>query len=131
MRFQVPQFIEHEPKVVGPLTFRQFIFIGIPAAIGFFLYFLAPAFVFVIVTTIAGGIGMALAFIKIEGRPILVILLGAIGFFISPKKYIWQKGMKSRAATSQNTYGQSTSEAAPPKVKLVQKSKVGALSYKV
>ena len=66
MRFQVPQFIEHEAKVIGPLTFRQFIYLGIPAAIGFFLYFLAPFSVFLVVTVFTVGIGAILAFFKVE-----------------------------------------------------------------
>ncbi|TSC61742.1 MAG: SsrA-binding protein, partial [Parcubacteria group bacterium Athens0416_74] len=28
MQFQVPQFIEVEDKIVGPLTFKQFVFIA-------------------------------------------------------------------------------------------------------
>ena len=39
MQFHIPQFIEHELKILGPLTFRQTIFVGIAAAVCFVLYF--------------------------------------------------------------------------------------------
>jgi hypothetical protein len=39
MRFTVPQFIEHEAKIFGPLTFRQTVFMGSAAGASFFLYF--------------------------------------------------------------------------------------------
>lgn len=91
MRFQVPQFIEHEPKVIGPLTFKQFVYVGVPASIGFFLYFLAPFNVFLIATITLVAIGGSLAFFKVGGRSMPGFLMGATSFFIKPKQYIWRK----------------------------------------
>jgi hypothetical protein len=48
MRFSIPQFIEHTPKIIGPLTFKQFSFIGGAGAICFVLYFLLPQIIFII-----------------------------------------------------------------------------------
>ena len=90
MRFQVPQFIEHEAKVIGPLTFRQFIYIGVPGAIAFFLYFVAPFFIFVVASVFLGALGLMFAFIKIGGRSIPTILVEFSCFGISPIKYIGQ-----------------------------------------
>ena len=40
MQFQVPQFIEIEDKIFGPLTFKQFIYLagGVGASIVLWLY---------------------------------------------------------------------------------------------
>lgn len=91
MRFTVPKFIEHEAKIVGPLTFKQFIFIGVAGAIGFILYFALPFSIFLIASLILGGGAMALAFLKIGGRSLPTILGNFLKFSISPKMFIWRK----------------------------------------
>lgn len=91
MRFTVPQFIEHEAKIVGPLTFKQFVFIGIAAAICFLLFFLAPFSVFIISTVVLGGLSVVFAFLKVGGRPVPEILKYLFTFSSSPKIYLWKK----------------------------------------
>lgn len=94
MRFTVPQFIEHETPIVGPLTFRQFIYVGSAGAVCFFLYFTLAKTNFVLFLMISGillTIGAALAFVKIGGRGLPVILLNFLRFTVSPKMYIWKK----------------------------------------
>ncbi len=91
MRFTVPQFIEHEAKIVGPFTFRQFIFIAIAGAISFFVYTIAPFFVFVIVAVFSGGIALALAFLQINGRSLPVVISSFFRFNLAPKMYLWKK----------------------------------------
>jgi len=132
MRFQVPQFIEHEAKVIGPFTFRQFIYLGAPAAIAFFLYFLAPFFVFVIAAIFLGAFGFMFAFIKIGGRSLPSILLNFFNFTVSPKRYLWRKG-KAPVETSQVRYQQQPVEQQPAKreIKLIQKSKIKDLATRV
>jgi len=91
MRFTLPQFIEHEPKIVGPLTFRQFSFIGVAAAICFILYYTVPFSVFLIACLILGGGAMALAFLRIGGRSLPTIFGNFLKFSVSPKIFIWRK----------------------------------------
>ncbi len=92
MRFTVPQFIEHEAKIIGPLTFKQFMFIGIAGAICFILYFTVPFSIFLIGCVVLGGGGISLAFFKIGGRSLPVLFGNFLKFFIGPKMYIWKKG---------------------------------------
>lgn len=94
MRFTVPQFIEHEAKIVGPLTFRQFVFIGIAGAVCFFLYFSIAKtsfFLFLLLSIFILGIGAALAFLKIGGRGLPTILANFLRFRLGSKFYIWQR----------------------------------------
>ena len=91
MRFTVPQFIEHEAKIVGPFTFRQFVFIAIAGAISFFVYTIAPFFVFVIVAVFSGGIALALAFLQINGRSLPMVISSFFRFNLAPKMYLWKK----------------------------------------
>jgi len=48
MRFQVPQFIEIESKIFGPLTFKQFIYLAGGAGLSFLFYAFLPFFIAVI-----------------------------------------------------------------------------------
>jgi hypothetical protein len=91
MRFTVPKFIEHEAKIIGPLTFRQFIFIGMAGAICFMLYFTVPFSIFLIACFILGGGAIALAFLKIGGRSLSTISGNFLKFSVSPKIFIWRK----------------------------------------
>ena len=91
MRFQVPQFIEHEPKVIGPFTFRQFLYLAIPGAVAFFLYFTAPFMLFVIGSVILFTIGFALGFLKMGGQSLSSLMAGFLGYSMNPKTYIWKE----------------------------------------
>jgi len=97
MRFTVPQFIEHEAKIVGFLTFKQFIFIGIAGAVCFVFYFSIGKtnfFLFLVLSIIIFGIGAALAFLKISGQGLPKILANFFRFILGSKFYIWKrKGM--------------------------------------
>ncbi|OIO46631.1 MAG: hypothetical protein AUJ31_01265 [Parcubacteria group bacterium CG1_02_39_15] len=91
MRFTVPQFIEHEAKIVGPLTFKQFMFIAVAGAVCFVLYFTVPFSVFLSGCLIAGGISVAFAFLKIGGRSLPIIFGNFLKFSVSPKIFLWRK----------------------------------------
>ena len=91
MRFIVPQFIEHEAKIVGPLTFKQFIYVASGAAVCFFVYQIASFYVFLSSCVVFGGGGLALAFLQINGRDLPTVLANLFKFNLGPKMYIWKK----------------------------------------
>jgi len=91
MRFTVPQFIEHEVKIIGPLTFKQFFFFFLAGGACFILYFLLPFSYFIITALLFGGGAIVLAFLKIGGRPLPTILGNFLKFSMSPKIFIWRK----------------------------------------
>lgn len=91
MQFQVPQFIETEDKVIGPLTLKQFLYLAAAGAVSFALFFFLKTFLWLIATFILGSVGAALAFIKINGRPLPNMLLAALGFYWKPRTYLWQR----------------------------------------
>ncbi len=94
MQYQVPQFIEIEDKIFGPLTFKQFLYVGGGAAIGFIFWMMTPKIIAIIVGAPIVAFFMAAAFYKVNGRPFLVFIEGAIKFFFSSKLYIWKKTEK-------------------------------------
>lgn len=91
MEFTVPQFIEREPKIVGPFTFKQFIFIGIAGGICIFLFFTVSLFVFIIMAIVLLGGAFALAFLKIGKTSLPVFIKNFFSFLFKPKIYLWKK----------------------------------------
>ncbi len=90
MQFQVPQFIETEDKIVGPFTLRQFMYIAGAGALSAILYFTVAVWLWFILTVILLGGAIAVAFVKIEGRPLANVILSAFGFYWKPQTYIWK-----------------------------------------
>ncbi len=90
-QFVIPQFIDNEDHVIGPITTRQFL---IMLAAGFlvfvtykllyFNYFLALSAVWLIM-------GVTLAFGRPNGRPFHFFLLNLIQTFRRPALRVWKK----------------------------------------
>lgn len=91
MEFTVPQFIEKEAKIVGPFTFKQFIFIGIAGGLCVFLFFTVPFSLFLILAIFLLGGAFALAFFKIQRVSLPVFIKNLFSFLFKPKIYLWKK----------------------------------------
>lgn len=97
MKFQVPQFIEVEDKIFGPLTFKQFLYLLGGGAGAFLLFSLLPSFIGLPLAILWAGFGIALAFYKINNRPFIVFLESAFRYLMENKLYIWNKERKEVA----------------------------------
>lgn len=91
MQFTVPQFIEKETKIVGPFSFKQFIYVGIAGGLCAFLYFIVPFYLFIIIAVILIGGALAMAFYKKQGIPLPNVIAGFFTFLFKPKIYLWKK----------------------------------------
>lgn len=98
MQFQVPQFIETEDKVVGPFSLRQFLYIGIAGFVAALFYFFVQTWLFVIIFVIVMGIAGSLAFVKINGQPLIKVLKAAMNYYWKPQAYIWKAEVSHTAA---------------------------------
>jgi len=95
MKFQVPQFIEIEDKIFGPLTLKQFIYLAGGGGISFVIYSIIPYLVVALFFIIPVMLfSVALAFYKINGKPFIFILESAVKYTWSTKLYLWQKKEK-------------------------------------
>jgi hypothetical protein len=91
MQFHVPQFIEVESKIFGPLTLKQFIYLVGGAGIIFLLYVSLPLWLTIILSLPFGGFAAALAFLKINGRPFIKVLESAFYYYTRTRIYLWKK----------------------------------------
>src|SRR5437868_6108074 len=98
MRFQVPQFIEVEDKIFGPLTLKQFIYLAGGAGLSFVVYvFLGNLILAFIPIAIIMGISIALAFYKVYNHfPLVAVAEYAFKYYLGSKLYIWKKEDKPK-----------------------------------
>jgi len=91
MRFQVPQFIEIEDKIFGPLTFKQFIYLIGGGGGVFVLYALFPLPLAIIFGIPVAVFSLALAFYQVHNQPFIKVVENAFRYFVGAKLYIWKK----------------------------------------
>jgi hypothetical protein len=109
MRFQVPQFIDIEDKIFGPLTIKQFVYIAGGAGLAFILFRAIPFVVISIPLMLLVIIfSLALAFYQVNNKPLLNMIQSAFGYAISSKLYLWKKSDKSPEKTPQAIVNQQT-----------------------
>ncbi len=90
MQFQVPQFIEVEDKIVGPLTLKQFLYVAAAGGLSFMLFFSVQMWLWLVLSIFLAGAAASLAFVKINGRPLVRVMLSAVHFYWQPQTYVWQ-----------------------------------------
>lgn len=99
MRYEVPQFIDIEDKIFGPLTFKQALYMAGSAGLSFMIYYGLEKFVPFDMGTVVRlilaspplAIGAAFAFVKINKRPFVRYVEAMFYFLLNPKRYIWNK----------------------------------------
>ncbi len=94
MRFQVPQFIEVEDKIFGPLTITQFIYVA--GGLGFLgaCWLMFPLWAAIILGGPVAALGAGLAFYKVNERPLITIMEHAFQYSLRAKLYIWSRDRK-------------------------------------
>ncbi len=91
MRFSVPQFIDVEDKIFGPLTFRQFIYLVGGGGLAYLLIKLLPWYLGFTLAIPIAGFAAALAFIRFNNKPFIDIIEAGSNYYLRNKLYIWRK----------------------------------------
>lgn len=92
MQFRVPQFIDMEDKIVGPLTLKQFGYILGAGGFSFLIWTFVPIKIIAVVLIIAiSSLFLALAFVKINNRPFADILESAFAYYTGNRVYTWKQ----------------------------------------
>lgn len=90
-QFTVPQFIDVEDKIIGPVTTRQFIILLFTGLVIFILFKILTFVPFLVVGLILFGVGGMIAFIRINGQPFHFFLLNCLQTLRYPAIQIWDK----------------------------------------
>jgi len=94
--FQVPQFIDTKPKIIGPFTLQKFLYIAAAAGLSFLAFSVFSFFLALTLTIIFGSIGLALALVKINSQPLPKILTAALNYWLKPRFYTWQRTIQEK-----------------------------------
>lgn len=92
-QFIVPQFIENEDKIIGPITVRQFLICLGGAGVLFVEYKLLAMAYFVLAALITAALAGAFAFLKINGQPFHIFFLNFMQTQVRPPLRVWNKNV--------------------------------------
>ena len=102
MEFSVPQFVEVEDKIIGPLTLKQFLILLGGGLISIFLWRLAAKSGFFFLAALpVTGLSVLLAFGRFNGRPIMSNFASLISFYTSSKSRVFKHIDESEASAKQ------------------------------
>ncbi|MCA9358591.1 PrgI family protein [Candidatus Kaiserbacteria bacterium] len=141
MRFEVPQFIEIEDKIFGPLTWRQFLYLSGGVGFSVVMFFTVPLIVFVIFGLPLAALAGALSFYPVNNRPFSYFLEAIVKYLSSQRLYLWRQqsdivhrasapakpsenghGLSSTATKTRTAKGNITSLARKLELQALQKS---------
>lgn len=96
MAVKIPQNVDKEDKLVGPLTLKQFLYVLGGTALIFatwqyhltgYLFFIE----FILISLVISVLMLTLAFVKINGRPFIIFLSNAFIYIFAPKQRFWSR----------------------------------------
>jgi len=100
MRYQLPQFIEMEDKIIGPFTLKQFIYLIAVPVICYILHFFVRLPYVILVGIIFFPVALLLAFYKVNGRPFSHAILGLFKYIRRPQIYVWKRVPQAQETTT-------------------------------
>jgi hypothetical protein len=116
MQFRVPQFIDLEEKIVGPLTLKQFGYVLGAGGFSFLLWTFIPIKILAVILMIpVGGLFLSLAFLKINDRPFVDLLESAFNYYSGSKIYTWKQPNQEPATPVEEVVVKATQEVAVAK----------------
>jgi len=100
MKYQIPQFIEVENKILGPLTFRHIlIFLGIGGVLWVLWLFLKPLYwIAIALPTVL--LTIFLSFAKINGRSSTSFFNSIFQYVLGAEEYVWKRQEKEEFFSS-------------------------------
>lgn len=96
MQYKIPQNVRREDKIVGPLTLKQLIYLGIGGGLTYAVYTILARNYFIEVwllpTAFLGLTTLAITFLKINGIPFSKWMMLGVEYMYNPKKRIFVMG---------------------------------------
>lgn len=95
-QFVVPQFIDVEDKIFGPITTRQFLILLAAGIIIFIAYRYADTALFALIAAVVGGGAVVFSFVKVNGQVFHLFLLNVLQTIKNPSLRIWNKNFSKK-----------------------------------
>ena len=90
-KFIVPQFIDKEDQILGPITVRQFLIMLVTTFLIFIAFKILTLPYFILTAAFVGGTGATFGFVKINGQPFHTFFINALQTFTRPALRVWDK----------------------------------------
>ena len=90
MKFQVPQFIDTETKLIGPFTLKQFLFVAAGVSATAVAWILLDGIVLVVVAFVILGFFGALAYAKVDDQPLLNYIAYMLAYVLGAKRAVYK-----------------------------------------
>jgi hypothetical protein len=91
MQFSVPQFIDVEDKIVGPLTGKQTIYLIMGGGVLLLAFTFFSFLFFLLVLAIVGPITLAFAFYRPKGISLARYVGNVLEYFTTNHLYLWRR----------------------------------------
>jgi len=117
-QYTVPQFIDVEDKIFGPITTRQFLILLVTGGLLFLTYRLADLGLFIILGLMWVVIGGTLAFMRVNGQPFHYFLLNVMQTSRRPPLRVWNKELPDKVLLALL----SVPPPPPPKPKIIKEA---------
>ena len=127
-QFTVPQFIDVEDKIIGPITTRQFVIMLVCALLIAGGYRLFDFSLWVVYSLLLFGISGTIAFLRISGMPFHFFILNFTQTALRPGKRIWNKSDKDLEVDMKIETGKSTKKEEDTPRDFVSNSRLSELS---
>ncbi|MCA9367446.1 PrgI family protein [Candidatus Kaiserbacteria bacterium] len=132
MRFEVPQFIEIEDKIFGPLTWRQFLYLGGGLGMAIVMFLTFPFILFVVFGLPLAVLAGALAFYPINNRPFSYFLEAIFTYLTKQRVFFWrQKSTVVYKAKRDRTDTSPVLAAPNPRTNKPQAQNISSLARKL
>jgi hypothetical protein len=113
MRFQVPQFTDVEDKIVGPLTFKQFIYLAGGAGAIVVLFTFLPKILAIFLSLPIAAFAGLLAFYKVNNQSFIKVVESFVKYSVTSKLYLWKHERNESANGAQAGRGAANSAVVP------------------
>jgi len=127
MRYQVPQFTDVEDKIFGPLTLKQFVYVAGGAGLGFVLWSYLPPLIAIPLALAVIGFATSLAFIKVNNKPLIIIIEAGFKYFVHSKLYLWNTAHKKKDKKKKD--GENNLPPAPVQAPALSENKIKSLAW--
>ena len=130
-QFVVPQFIDVENKIFGPITTRQFLVLLAAGLMIFIAYRYADTALFIAIAVIVGGAALSFSFVRVNGQVFHLFLLNIIQTMKRPSLRIWNKTYSNKELEFFRKSNESPDVIEMVAVKTVRKQHIRDLSLVV
>lgn len=128
MEYHVPQFIEVEDKIIGPLTLKQFIYIAGAGGLCIAAFAYLPLIAAILVALPVVGLAAALAFYKVNGKPFIEVLEAGFNYYTGAKLFLWKHHEQKEAERTAAAVAAAATEKSLRDVRRTPKLTRGRLS---